>query len=64
MGRPRKSIRPVEKRISIDEDLVVRVELELYSDFEARVPFGAWARYINRLIREDLEKRGRREDAS
>lgn len=58
MARPRKAIRPVEKRISIDEDLVARVELELWSDLEGKVPFGSWSQYINRLIRQDLQHKG------
>ena len=57
MPRPRKAIRPVEKNISLPEDLVARVDLELYSDLEGKVPFGAWQRYVERLIREDLAKR-------
>lgn len=58
MARPRKAIRPIEKRISIDEDLVALAELELWSDIESQVPFGSWSRYINRVIREDLQRRG------
>mgnify|MGYP001494844406 CR=1 FL=1 len=57
MARPRKAIRPVEKTISLPEDLVAKVELELYSDVEGKVPFGAWQRYLERLIRADLEQR-------
>ena len=57
MGRPRKAIRPVEKNISLSEDLVAQVDLMLYSELEERVPFGAWKEYIERLIRADLERR-------
>ena len=57
MPRPRKAIRPVEKNISLPEDLVARVNLELYSDLEGKVPFGAWQRYVEGLIRADLERR-------
>jgi len=57
MPRPRKAIRSVEKNISLPEDLVARVNLELYSDLEGKVPFGAWQRYIEGLIRADLERR-------
>ncbi len=58
MPRPRKAIRPVEKNISLPQDVVVAVELELYSDLEGRVPFGAWSKYIEGLIRADLRQRG------
>lgn len=57
MPRPRKAVRPVEKNISLPEDLVARVDLELYSDLEGKVPFGAWKKYVEGLIREDLRKR-------
>lgn len=57
MGRPRKAIRPVEKNISLPEDLVARVELELFSELEGKVPFGAWQRYLEGLIRADLNSK-------
>ena len=57
MARPKKAIRPVEKNVSLPEDLVARVELELYSELEGKVPFGAWQRYLEGLIRADLNKR-------
>lgn len=56
MPRPRKAIRPVEKNISLPQDLVLKVDLLLYSELEGKVPFGAWQRYVERLIREDLLK--------
>lgn len=58
MPRPRKAIPSVEKNISLPRDLVAVVELSLYSELEGKVPFGAWQRYLERLIREDLVKRG------
>lgn len=57
MGRPKKVIRSVEKNISIPEDIVVRVDLKLWSGLEERIPHGSWARYITGLIRNDLEKK-------
>jgi hypothetical protein len=56
MGRPRKAIRPVEKNISLPEDLVTRVDLELYSTIDGKVPFGAWQRFIERLVRAELDR--------
>lgn len=56
MGRPRKTIRPVEKNISLPEDLVAKVDLMLFSALEGRVPHGAWSRYISELIQKDLKK--------
>ena len=57
MARPRKAIPSVEKNISLPQDLVAQVDLELYSDLEGKVPFGAWQKYLERLIRQDLAAR-------
>ena len=54
MARPRKTDRPVEKNISLPGSLVTRVELELWSDLEGKIPFGAWQRYISGLIERDM----------
>ena len=59
MPRPRKAVPSVEKNISLPRDLVVAVDLELYSELEGKVPFGSWQRYIERLIRADLAARGK-----
>ena len=56
MARPKKIDRPVEKRIMLPESLVARVELELYSDLEGKVPFGAWQKFLVELINERLAK--------
>ena len=55
-GRPRASVPSIEKNLSLPSDLVTRVDLLLYSELEERVPHGAWARYIARLIKEDLDR--------
>jgi hypothetical protein len=60
MPRHKKVDRPVEKRISFPTSLVARVELELYSELEGRVPMGAWQRFLIGLI----EERFRRQDAA
>ena len=58
MARPRKVTPSVEKTICLARDLVIAVDLELYSELEGRIPFGAWQRYIESLIRDDLARRG------
>ena len=58
MPRPRKAIRPVEKNISLPQDLVTRVDLELYSDLEGKVPFGAKSELVESLLRDWLKSRG------
>ena len=57
MGRPRKAIPSIEKNLSLPRDLVVAVELELYSEVEGKVPFAAWQKYLEDLIRKDLAPR-------
>lgn len=56
MPRPLKTVRPVEKRISLPEDLVAQVNLKLWSELEGKVPFGAWQEYLVRLIQQDLRE--------
>lgn len=50
MPRPRKTDRPVEKNISLPTSTVARVELELFSELEGKVPFGAWQKFLVGLI--------------
>ena len=57
MGRPRKAVPSIEKNISLPRDLVVAVELELYSEVEGKVPFAAWQKNLEDLIRKDLARR-------
>lgn len=57
MARPRKTDRPIEKNISLPQSIVVRVELELFSALEGKVPFGAWQRYIVSLVEADLQRK-------
>ncbi len=55
MGRPRKVMRSIEKNICLPEDLVTRVELELFSDIEGKVPFGAWQKFIVMCVEEHFQ---------
>lgn len=57
MGRPKNTIRSIEKNISIPENVVIQVDLKLFSELESRVPHGAWSRYITGLIQADMEAR-------
>ena len=57
MGRAKKTDRPIEKNISLPQSIVVRVELELFSALEGKVPFGAWQKYIGGLIQADLARK-------
>lgn len=51
MGRPLKTQRPHPLNVSLDEDVHVKLELELWSDLESKVPFGAKSLLINKLLR-------------
>ncbi len=52
MARPASINKPIEKKLSLDAELVARVELALFSDLEGRVPYGAWSGLIEQLLRE------------
>lgn len=52
MGRPARILRTVSKNIALPEDLVSRIELELYSDLEEKIPFGAQQRFFEEVLRE------------
>jgi hypothetical protein len=54
-GRPPKASRPVEKNISLPEDLVLRVDLLLFSELEGKVPHGAWSRLVTRVLTHYLD---------
>lgn len=54
-GKPPKTIRPVRKNLCLPEDVVARIDLELYSELEQKVPFGAWQKLMERLLRQHLE---------
>lgn len=56
MPRPRKTDRPVEKNISLPTSTVARVELELFSELEGKVPFGAWQKFLVGLIEQHFAR--------
>lgn len=51
---PRKPavIPPYKLKVSIPEDLMGRLTLDLWSDLEGRVPLGAYSARITQLIRQ------------
>ena len=51
MARPLKTIRTIYKNIGLPEDLVAMVELELYSELEGKIPFGAQQEFFTKLLR-------------
>jgi len=55
MARPKKTVPTVFKKIGIPEDLAERLELELYSEVEGKVPFGAMQEFFTALLRKHFE---------
>jgi hypothetical protein len=55
--RPKKAVPPVSKNIMLPVDIVARVEIQLYSMAEERVPFGAWQNLLVGLLLEWLRER-------
>ncbi len=56
MPRPRNVTRTVFKNIGLREDLAARLELELYSEAERRIPLGAQQRLFNQLLEEHFKR--------
>lgn len=56
-GRPPAAVpsRPINTHL--DEALMARLDLELYSELESRVPKGAYQRFFNTLLREYFASR-------
>lgn len=52
---------PVSKTFSLDARIVAEVELRLFSSAEQRVPYGAWSKFLTRIITQQLSLAGRRE---
>lgn len=56
MARPKKIVQSISKNIALPEDIVARIELELYSDVEGRIPFGAQQRFFEQVLREHFAR--------
>lgn len=56
MARQKNIIPTIEKKLQIAADLCARMELELYSDVEEKIPYGAQSEFINNLIREHYKR--------
>lgn len=57
MARPSNSVPTQAYKIYIPVDLASRMELELYSELEGRIPHGKLSGYICDLIRVDQKSR-------
>jgi hypothetical protein len=47
----------VKKNLALPEDLVAKVDLELFSPLEGRVPTGAWQDLTVQLLEDWLRRR-------
>lgn len=57
MPRIKRVDRPVRLEITLPESVSAAVELELFSDIEGRVPYGARSKLIEQLLRDWLASR-------
>lgn len=58
MPRPRKVDRPMRCETTVPQSIHAKVMLELYSEVEGKVPFGAWSSLVSGLLAKWLEERG------
>lgn len=56
MARTARTIPQVKKTLHIPTDVVARMELELFSELEGKVPHGAQSNLVTKLLREHFEK--------
>lgn len=52
MPRPKRTVRTIYKNIALPEDLVAKLELELFSEVEGRIPFGSQQEFFTKLLRQ------------
>lgn len=52
MGKPKKNIPNIFLKVGLPEDLVARIQLELHSDLEGKIPFGAQQQFFENLVRK------------
>ena len=57
MARPKKAVKPVEKSLSLPQDIADRIELLLWSDLEGKVPHGEFSKFIEQAVREWFVRR-------
>lgn len=56
MARPKPTIPQIKKTLHLPQDVVARLELELFSDLEGKIPHGAQSELITKLLRDYFEK--------
>ncbi len=56
MAKPKNVIPTIEKKLQISADLCTRMELDLFSDLEGKIPYGAQSEFVNKLLREHYKE--------
>lgn len=60
----RKKVQKQQRvEIQMDVTLYAKMQAKLFSPLEEKVPYGAVARYLNELVRKDLETNHGRQSA-
>lgn len=54
MSRPRKTERTVDVHVMLPQDVVLAIELRLFSELQQRIPLGARARFYEEASRRYL----------
>ena len=57
MPRPKNAIRTVYKNVGLPEPIAARVDLELYSDLEGKIPFGATSEFFSNILEDYFKKK-------
>lgn len=56
MARPKKTIPTIYRNIGLPADLVEKMDQELHSEVEGRIPFGAQQRFFTKLLRDYFDQ--------
>ena len=57
MGKPPLIVRPTKLTMALPEDVRARLDLELYSETESRVPHGAYQQFFLARLRDYFNSR-------
>lgn len=64
MPRPKNVVGVETKHLALPRDLVVGVELELYSEVLGKVPYAAWNKLLTELLTNWLRERKEKRDGN
>lgn len=57
MPRPKQTVKSAFRNIALPEPLADRLDLELYSELEGRIPTGAYKLFFTNLLEQYFEQR-------